>query len=379
MKIAYVTTYDARDPSKWSGTGHYIARALEGAGCELEYLGPLQPAGAVLFKAAQLLCNRVLHRQFDLIREPFVLKSYARQLQARLEHSDAQVIFSPSTHPVARLNLNRPIVTWTDATFPILVREYRWDLPPCARTARNGLAQERDALKRAALALYSSHWAADSAVKECGADPAKVKVVPFGANITSERTESEVEQLIAARPKDRCQLIYIGTGWQRKGGDIALAIAEKMNRAGLPTTLAMLGQDVPGNLPAFAQRIGFIDKRTPQGQKRFDDLLGSSHFLLAPARAEAYGIIFCEAGSYGVPSLSTAVGGIPTIIREGVNGFLAATGDDLAETAMQAFRSQNSYQDLARQSFREYETRLNWRVIGVQVKELLKEAAFSGK
>lgn len=375
MKIAYVTTYDAADPTKWSGTGHYIARALESAGCRMQYIGNLKEARPLYFKAMRVLYARLGRCAFQREREPAVLEYYARQVEARLAGSDAQIVFSPGSIPVAHLRTNLPIVIWSDATYPVINREYRWELPPCKRSFRNGMAQDIETMRRAAMMIFSSQWAADSAIHDCGVEPAKVKVVPFGANISSQRTHEEIERLIALRPVDECRLIFIGTGWQRKGGDLALRIAQRINAAGVKATLSILGRDAPDDLPPFARKVGFIDKRSAAGQRQFDELFGSSHFFLLPARAEAFGIVFCEAASYGVPSLATAVGGIPTIIREGANGCLVAPDqvDALAGRAVEMMRDRTAYEAMARSTFAEYQSRLNWNSIGKTVRTMLEE------
>jgi hypothetical protein len=90
MRIAYVTTYDARDPSIWAGTGHYIAKALEAQGIELDYIGPLRESGALWLKAQQLLYRKVLGQELHRDREPAVLDGYARQVEAQLaQHPSA--------------------------------------------------------------------------------------------------------------------------------------------------------------------------------------------------------------------------------------------------------------------------------------------------
>ena len=84
--------------------------------------------------------------------------------------------------------------------------------------------------------------------------------------------------------------------------------------------------------------------------------------------------MLCEANSFGVPCLATNVGGIPTIIRDGVNGKLFAVDDarSIASAAGEIFRDPDAYNHLAESSFAEYESRLNWRVAGQTVRKLLE-------
>src|SRR4051794_36341402 len=100
MRIAYVTTYDARDRRNWSGLGFYIARSLEGAGCKLDYIGPLKQRYSTYFRAKTLLYRKLKKQAFYRDREPIILAGYARQVEAQLRESDAEVVFSPGTVPI---------------------------------------------------------------------------------------------------------------------------------------------------------------------------------------------------------------------------------------------------------------------------------------
>lgn len=379
MRIAYVTTYDARDPAIWAGTGHYIAKALEAQHVDLDYIGPLHEPRATWLKAQQLFYAKVLRQALHRDREPAVLDRYARQVEAQLaNHRDVQLVFSPGTIPIARLDTKLPIVFWTDATYGAMLDFYTWELPASPRSRRHGDAQERAAVERASLCIFSSDWAARSAIELYGADPAKVKVVPFGANIPSaqERTLEQVTCMIDSRPFDRCRLLFVGIGWDRKGGEVAVEVAKILNDRGLPTELTMLGSNPPNpsSLPGFVKPIGFVDKRTESGREQFDRIFGSCHFLLLPARAEAFGVVLCEANSYGVPDLATRVGGIPTIVKDGLNGVLFPPDDaaSMADVVLDLMRDPRRYRGLAISSFNEYRKRLNWDAIGRQVKALLE-------
>jgi glycosyltransferase involved in cell wall biosynthesis len=165
-------------------------------------------------------------------------------------------------------------------------------------------------------------------------------------------------------------------GWERKGGDIAVEVAKRLNARGLRTELSILGSTPPcANLPEFIRPLGFIDKRTEEGRRRFDELFGSSHFLILPARAEAFGVVLCEACSFGVPCLAGRVGGIPTIVRDDVNGRTFARDcdpDQYAQYVMDRFREFDSYRALGRSAFAEYESRLNWDVAAGQVRDMMQ-------
>jgi len=247
----------------------------------------------------------------------------------------------------------------------------------CEETIRNGNAMEKSALDRCKLAIYSSEWAAQTAINYYKTDPSKVKVVPFGANIKCNRNFDDVRKIIDARSSNKCKLLFLGVDWLRKGGNIALAVAEELNKSGLKTELTIVGcqpiTDEP--MPKFVRSLGFISKSTEGGRNKINNLLAESHFLILPSMAEATPIVFCEANSFGVPCLSTNVGGIPTIIKDGLNGKIFSKDANITEYCTyisNLFSNYSVYKNLALSSFNEYQSRLNWSVAGQTVKRLLQ-------
>jgi glycosyltransferase involved in cell wall biosynthesis len=376
MKISYTTMYAAQDLHAWSGLGYFIARSLEKQDGELDYIGDLK-GGKPLPLLLKKLYYRGLGKEFFFEREPSVLKGYARQISGRLR-PDTDVIFSPGSVPIAFLHAGKPKVFYTDACFAGMIGFYDSFSNLCRETIAHGNYVEQVALETCDLAIYASDWAAQTAISNYNVDPSKVKVVPFGANIDAERDEDAITDMVRARPDRSCQLLFLGVDWERKGGKLAVAVAEELNKAGLPTTLHVVGiPKIPVDpLPGFVVNHGFISKADPEGRKKMERLLGSSHFLILPTRAECFGVVFCEASSFALPSLSTQVGGIPSAIRDDVNGKmfpLSGGADQYVQYILSVFQDPGRYRELAFSSFAEYRLRLNWGSSGAIIMKMLKE------
>jgi glycosyltransferase involved in cell wall biosynthesis len=382
MKIAYVTTYDARDIKNWSGTGYYIARSLENQSIILEYIGSLTEKHSFPLKVKQLLSNylsrKLLIKRYLRDRDPLIVKNYALQVSSKLSQLDSDILFSIGTTPIAYLECRQPIVVWTDCTFSGVIDFYPEFTNLSEQTIRNGNAIESSALNRCRLAIYSSEWAAQTAINNYQVDPNKVKVVPFGANIDGKRNFNDVKTIVDSRPSNKCKLLFLGVNWYRKGGDVAFEVAKKLNSIGLNTELIVVGcrPIINEPLPNFVKSLGFIGKSTQEGQNKINKLLAESHFLILPSIAECYGIVLCEANSFGVPCLSTDVGGIPTIIKDNINGKIFPKNTSITEYCAYVynlFSNYSQYKNLALSSFNEYQSRLNWSVAGQTVKKLLME------
>lgn len=378
MRTAYVTTYNSSDVHAWSGLGTHILGALQDSGFQTEIIANLKQADPPRgFRFKKALYSKLLSRKYLLDREPAVLKNYADQVAVALKSMDCDLVFSPGTMPIAYLETRKPIVFWTDATFAGMIDFYPGFSNLCAESIRDGNRMEQSALSKCRLALYASEWAANTAIQHYDVDPAKVKVIPFGANINCNRNMQDIETLVQGKHFDICKLLFVGVDWIRKGGELALKVVELLNQRGIRSELHLVGCDPGIRLPSFVKSYGFLSKKTEEGRRTFDRLMSESHFFILPSRAECYGLVFAEASSFGLPSLATNVGGIPTVVQDGKNGRtfpLDADPEQYCDYIERLISSRQEYDALSRSSFREYSERLNWGAAGRKVYDLIRES-----
>jgi len=321
MRIAYVTVYDPRDPGAWSGKYYYMAQEFSRQ-LSVTYLGPLRKTKYLPLLGAKYIFYKYLLKQwYTLYRDRLLIKDYAHQISRKLSGLDADIVFSttsPGSQPIAYLECDQPIVIWADATLAGAMHVHPSFSLLCAESRRDGLANEESALSRCTLAIYSSEWAAQSAIEHYPITPSRVKVVPFGPGLPPHgKTVDEIKTIVESRPSDICKLLFVGLRWHAKGGDIAYQVAKALNEMGVNTELTVVGCRPPIKpLLRFVRSVGFISKATKAGVSEIERLYAEAHFLIVPSRAEAFGRVFCEASSFGVPSLATNVGGIPTAVRD---------------------------------------------------------------
>ena len=190
MRLTYVTSYDAMDVTSFSGVSHYLTRALIENGCEIDYIGNLVAPHSYFLKLKRRIYTR-LGKKFEFDREPIILKNYAKQIEKKLK-PNTNIIFSPGTLPVAFLKNRLPKVIYADATFAAMVNFYEEFSNLSKETIRHGNRVEKKSLENASLILYSSDWAAKSAIEDYQISPEKIRVVPFGANFDSKLTFKDV-------------------------------------------------------------------------------------------------------------------------------------------------------------------------------------------
>lgn len=375
MKLSFATTSPTIDVLNWSGTEYYMAKSLSKY-FEMDYITDVKAPVFTLASIRKMCLYLQREGHYLVERSPEVAKVYAKQIETRMS-PDVDAIFSPSSILLAYLKTNKPKVFYTDATFASILNYYDDTRKYCKQTVKEALALEKLALQNCDLAIYASDWAAQSAIDNLGADTAKIRVVPFGANLSEVPSIQVVQNAITKRSRDICKILFVGVDWERKGGKIVFDTVKRLNSMGLKTEMHIVGLD---NLPealsaSFVVNHGFLNKNRKEDFERFSQILSTSHFMFVPSSAEAYGLMFCEASAYGIPSISSKTGGITTALRDGVNGRTFDLGTDpevFAHYIYEIFNDRDAYEKLALSSYQEYLDRLNWDIAGKTMKNYLE-------
>jgi glycosyltransferase involved in cell wall biosynthesis len=353
----------------------HIIRALTSSGLDVKPIGNLKAETIHSFLKGAYY-GAIRKRTFFKVHDTGVLRGFARQVSHKLKTIDCDLVFSPKWEPVAYLQTDKPIAFWHDATVPALVGFYPGYENTCRESINNAIKAECLALGKCSLAVYSSDWAARSAIDYYDVDPHKVVVVPFGANIVCSRTPKDIQEIIDNKASNPCKLLFIGGEWHRKGGDLAVRVAQELNQRGIPAELHVVGCRPADVLPNCVRVHGFITKGTTIGRQGLDELFTLSHFLILPTCADCAPVVFPEGASFGLPVLTTEVGGIPTVVYNGLNGHrfpLDASPDDYADVIENLWQERGAYKALCQSSFQAYTTRLNWETSGRKVAALLRE------
>lgn len=376
LRVTYATSYDPQDVRAWSGTVYHMAKAMENQGIAMEYMGKLAKNHLFVNKAINKISRMTNFGDlFPVERTTRMAQLFADAIREHLLHSRSEIVFSPSSLPIALLKTKRPKVFYTDATFAgILAKDPAFKSYPKKYIAE-GHALEQAALDNCDMAIYASKWAARTAMEYYKVDERKVRVFPFGGNFTVPPPREEVLANIEVRKFDHCELLFVGVNWINKGGPKVMELARILHERGVPIKLHLVGcEPLVDSLPPYATAHGFISKATPEGRELLKQLFAKAHFLLLPTLADCLGLVLCEANSLGVPSMANDVGGVGEVVRPGINGHLFpadAPASDWADTIERLFHDQDAYRKMALDSRSEYETRLNWDVAGRSIKEAL--------
>jgi glycosyltransferase involved in cell wall biosynthesis len=313
-------------------------------------------------------------------RSPSLLRQRARAFNKQLQElSSIDYILTIFPVDAAYLKTEKPIAVIHDATWFQLLDFY----PGLERSklanesVADGYAMDLAALRKCKKAVYFSTWASTSAIRDMHCEQHKVRTIAPGANLTVRPARSQALQHLKTRSKDRCQLLFIGQEWERKGAGKAVTIAKCLNEMGTPTELNIVGCPAPENevMPEFVRIHGFLNKNSAQDRQTIERLFASSHFFVLPTTADCTPIVLCEAAFYGLPSLSHDVGGVATIVQSGKTGqlfSLTSSPQEWAQWLRDIYADAKTYSGFAERSIEDAHARLNWESFGRELVNFLR-------
>jgi glycosyltransferase involved in cell wall biosynthesis len=285
------------------------------------------------------------------IRTRAIVMQQARPVMSQLRRLDAVMFhaFEPFVWAVLRrLVCSRPLLVWSQDNPPLSDLQAQSLYEAFARNPwRRRLRFRFDVwcARRVALFLPFSHWAARALIQDCGITGEKVHPIHVGLDLDlwpylpkedapeidnrqskSKSTQSasiENRKSIIENP-NRPQILFVGSEFVRKGGDLLLEVYRR-HFAEVADLHLVTGQP-PEDLPAHAQVHTGLRPNDP----RLRELYARSDLFALPTRADMSSWVAMEAMATGRPVITTDVGGIPDIVQEGKTGFLIPPNDGAA-------------------------------------------------
>lgn len=185
-------------------------------------------------------------------------------------------------------------------------------------------------------------------MKDYGVPSHKVLVLPRFSSFDNIPDRSAV---LAPKQKNVCRLLLVGVDWMRKGCDIAVEAVKALNAQEVPATLTICGCTPPEGYVTgdHVELVGYLNKNEETQRTRLEQLFLSASFFLLPTRAECMGNVFVEAAAFGLPSIATDTGGVPSVVINGETGFLLkpeATGKQYASVISSIWKDDKKYAHL---------------------------------
>lgn len=182
-------------------------------------------------------------------------------------------------------------------------------------------------------------------------------------------------------PGARQHILLLGRMSRRKGFDIALrafALLKQQRQTPLPPLVIAGDGPERANLLALAHSLHIQNEIRWLGvvtdRDQIAHLFATSRVAIVPSREESFGIACLEALASGCPVVASRVGGIPEIVRDGVDGLLVPPEDPAAmATALERVLAQPTTV-ASPATLRERAAQFSWDRIGERYLELYQQA-----
>lgn len=278
---------------------------------------------------------------YDLPKEalPSVIDEFADGVAADLADRPADVLHANywlSAVAAHRLKheLDLPLV----ATFHTL-----------ARVKAEAGDAEPEARERAEAAVIgccdaicaSNPVEAEQLVQFYDAPAERIELVPPGVDHAFFSPGDRRGARTALQLDDRPTLLFVGRIQPLKGLAIAVqALAElRASDARLVVVGGPSGADGPhemARVDALIDRLGVRDRITfvpPRPHHVLSTYYRAADIVVVPSRSESFGLVALEAAACGIPVVAASVGGLRTLVKDTVTGFLVDSREPAAFAA----------------------------------------------
>lgn len=253
------------------------------------------------------------------LRTRLILERQSRDVMRHLRSFDAVMFHAYEPYLGACLRSSaakRPAIVWSQDNPPLppqgyAISSYGGTRQKSDARRRFRFAVEKWCAKRVALWVPFSEWAGEVIQKECAVPQEKIAAINVGLDLELWHFLPKPEA-----PNLRPKILFVGGEFVRKGGDLLLDCFREnfADRAELHLVTKQPPPDLPPHVFAHTD-FGANDPRLLQ-------LYADCDVFAMPTRADMSPWVVLEAMASGRPVITTAVGGIPDMVRDGETGFL---------------------------------------------------------
>lgn len=187
---------------------------------------------------------------------------------------------------------------------------------PCNKSAIDRRSKlQLDYMLHCSGVFTMSHWLREQIVNLHGMDPKRIHYAGGGINMRTE--------LIDDTQKHGNKLLFVGRDFERKGGYVILNAFEKLRQRRPEVEFYVAG---PAENPIDYPVEGYYYMGDCTYEKTAQ-LYNKCDVFCLPSYFEAYGLVFVEALTFGLPCIGRNTCEMPYLIEDGKTGFLIENDD----------------------------------------------------
>ena len=256
------------------------------------------------------------------IKGSLITKARVRDLEKRFGPFD--VALSNNVIPMTFMKTFRrrvPLILSLDNT-PRMMDEYeKWymDNPRAKHALVEKWKRKTTAhlLHDAACVLPWTSVTKRSLQNDYAVDGSKMEIIPPGVDLQKWKRNSD------SSARSSFTVLFVGGAFLRKGGDVLLNVARQDRFS--DTTFHFVTVDSVTDKPDNVIVHHSISSNSPESVQLFN----SADVFVMPTRADfAPTNSVCEAMAMGLPVITSNVGGLDEVVRDGEHGFIVPIGDE---------------------------------------------------
>ena len=305
-----------------------------------------------LYTGSQSKANSVFQKN----RLAFIIKSQNTTKQIKNLNFTPDLIFHIfGTYSPLWKNFDIPYVVYLDYTTALA--EQKWSSSAYFLNSRERSAWfkcESLFLKNSQHLFCMSNVVKKSLVDDYGIQHNKITVLGSSGDF--------LEPSSAPKTFGSKQILFNGSDFERKGGDLVLSAFQKVKKVIPAAKLVIIGKKLsvkvdgiinPGHIP----------------RSDIHNLLQGTDLVVAPAYCDPFPTFLMEAMNYGIPCIVSANDGMPEIIEHQVNGLVIdqPNSEVLAEQIIYLLNSPELLLSMSQAAHAKLKNKLNWKNIAMNI------------
>ena len=319
-------------------------------------------AKALSSKINYAICHKTLQSlSFHKSQQAFILKSQQIERKIRqLKYTPDLVFHLYGMYSPFWYKFDIPYTMYLDYTMILAERNWSTWAPFIDYKERNSWVElESQAYKRAYHLFVMSDLVEYSLVEDYGVAPERISVVGVSGNY---KEPYEGHKSFGSK-----QILFNGSDFARKGGDLVLAAFRKVKQVIPEAKLVVVGKDLKIDQDGV-YNIGSISSRSDML-----NLFLTTDLVVAPARCDPFPLFVIEAMNYGIPCIVSANDGMPEIVDAELNGVVInnTTADRLSEQIVRLLSKPHLLTSMSVQAQNKIKTKFNWNNVAKNIFNVL--------